>query len=197
MAAEGARLPALPDGTPTAAQVFAAPERPANADPTSAAVMKDALRMHAAGVALVTTETEGGPVGLTITSLCSVSVDPRVLMFSFTHHTGAALAVLEAREFVVHLLRDDNAPLALAFGTPTGARFTPEQGWRRLPDGQPYLPSAGWAIRCTHRDLIEAGESRIVVADVVEVVPCTPGRPLVYCDRVFHTLTGLDTVPVR
>jgi len=50
--------------------------------------MKDALRMHAAGVALVTAQTPAGPVGLTVSSLGSVAVEPRVLMFSFTHHAG-------------------------------------------------------------------------------------------------------------
>ena len=185
--------PPLPHGIPTAVEVFAG-TRSAPASPAPDREMKDALRMHAAGVALVTTETQGGPVGLTITSLSSVAVDPRVLMFSFTHHTGAAEAILEAPSFVIHLLRDANAGIALSFGTARGARFTEDQHWSRLPSGEPYLPSAGYAIRCTRRDLLTAGDSRIVVADVVEIVSCTPGPPLVYCDRVFHTLSDLDAL---
>jgi flavin reductase (DIM6/NTAB) family NADH-FMN oxidoreductase RutF len=154
--------------------------------------MTNALRMHAAGVALVTTETPEGPVGLTISSLSSVSVRPRVLMFSFTHRNGAAGAILDADRFVVHLLRAANAGIARNFGGPHGVRSAQDQHWARLPSGEPYLPSAAYAIRCTHRDRLTVGESRIIVADVVRVRRCTPGPPLVYCDRDFHTLTALE-----
>lgn len=189
-----ATLPTLAHDIPTAAEVLAGAADDRVRTDDGIRLMKDALRMHAAGVALVTTETTVGPVGLTINSLASVAVEPRVLMFSFTHRSGAAGAIVDSPTFVVHLLRAENAQIALAFGTPTGARFTDEQGWERLPSGEPYLPSAGYAIRCRRRDLLEAGESRIIVAEVIEIVECTPGSPLVYCDRVFHTLSALDSI---
>ena len=183
-------LPPLPKGLPTVAEALSAPSMRERQKE-----MTTALRMHAAGVAIVTTETAEGPVGLTINSLASVSVSPRVLMFSFTHHSGAAGAIIAADAFVVHLLKAENAHLALAFGTPSGTRFSADQGWSRLPTGEPFLPSAGYAIRCTPRELHGIGESRVLFADVVDIVECEPGSPLVYCDYVFHTITALDAVP--
>lgn len=183
-------FPPLPVGLPTVAEALSASSKR-----DSQREMTTALRMHAAGVAIVTTETAEGPVGLTINSLASVSVSPRVLMFSFTHHGGAAGAIIAADSFVVHLLKAQNAPLALAFGTPSGTRFSADQGWSRLPTGEPFLPSAGYAIRCTPREVHSIAAARIVFADVAEIVECEPGSPLVYCDHVFHTLTAADAVP--
>ena len=79
--------------------------------------------------------------------------------------------------------------------SPHGARFTTEQHSSRLPSNEPYPPSAAYAVRCSHRDQIRVGESRIVVANVIDILSRRSGSPLVYCDRVFHTRTEPDAIP--
>ncbi len=163
-------------------------------DPEDTARFKDAFRLHPAGVALVAGRAPDGPVGLTLSSVASVSADPPVLSFSVTRTTGSAAGILAAPSFVVHLLADTQAGVADAFARTGAPRFTPEQGWSELPTGEPYLPAATVALRCATRETLRVGPSVLVLADVLEVIPGAPGEPLLYRDRRFLSGSRLEAV---
>lgn len=150
--------------------------------------LKAAFRSHPAGVAIITATTPDGPVGLTASSVASVAVDPAAIMFSVTRATGSAGAILSADTFVVHLIDDEHSALAQSFATSGAERFTPEQGWTALDTGEPHLDSARAALRCRALHTIAVGTSTVVIAEVLEVLTGTQGRPLVYVDRRFHAL---------
>jgi flavin reductase (DIM6/NTAB) family NADH-FMN oxidoreductase RutF len=155
---------------------------------TRAADFKAAFRVHPAGIALVTAGTDTGPVGLTVSSVASVAVDPPALSFSVTRATGSAGALLAADTFVVHLLADRHAELARVFAHSGAPRFTPEQGWSRLPTGEPLLQDARAAFRCRALHVVPVGSSSLVIAEVLEVHLGPPGPALVYHDRRYHRL---------
>lgn len=154
---------------------------------------KEAFRLHPAGVALVAGHAPDGLVGLTLSSVASVSADPAVLVFSVTRTTGSAAGVLAAPSFVVHLLADTQAGIADAFARTGAPRFTLEQGWSELPTGEPYLPSATVAMRCTTRETVQVGASVLVLANVLEVLPGTPAGSLLYQDRRFLSGRHLES----
>ena len=150
--------------------------------------LKRAFRAHPAGVGLITAQTPEGPVGLTASSVASVSVDPPALSFSVTRATGSAGGVLHADSFVVHLLDARHAELARTFAVSGTERFTPEQGWETLPTGEPILPGVRAALRCRALHLLEVGSSVIVVAGVLDAHFGDEGVPMAYADRTFHEL---------
>lgn len=150
--------------------------------------LKAAFRTHPAGVAIITANTPDGPVGLTASSVASVAVDPAAIVFSVTRATGSAGAILAADSFVVHLIDDDHSALAQTFAVSGSERFTTEQGWAKLPTGEPHLAEARVALRCRPIQTVPVGSSTVVIAEVLEVLPGTAGRPLVYLDRRFHPL---------
>ncbi|MFF5625098.1 flavin reductase family protein [Microbacterium sp. NPDC012755] len=163
--------------------------RPAAPVPTEVGEgLKAAFRQHPAGVAIITAASPAGPVGLTASSVASVAVDPAAIVFSVTRATGSAGAILAADGFVVHLVDDEHSALAQSFAVSGSERFTPEQGWRTLPTGEPYLPEARVALRCRPIQSVPVGSSTVVIAEVLEVRHGRPGRPLVYVDRRFHAL---------
>ena len=150
--------------------------------------LKRAFREHPLGVGLITAQTPIGPVGLTVSSVASVAVDPPALVFSVTRATGSAGGVLHADSCVVHLLDSRHADLARAFAVSGADRFTPEQGWEELPTGEPYLPSARAALRCRAIHTIEVGPSVVVIAEVLDARFGESGDPMIYIDRAFHDL---------
>lgn len=150
--------------------------------------LKAAFRTHPAGVAIITAMTDGGPVGLTASSVASVAVDPAAIVFSVTRATGSAGAILGAATFVVHLIDDEQAALAQAFATSGADRFTAEQGWTALETGEPFLASARAALRCRSLHTVAVGSSTVVIAEVLDVLQGPQGRPVVYLDRGFHSL---------
>lgn len=150
--------------------------------------IKRAFREHPAGVALITAQTPEGPVGLTVSSLASVAVDPPALMFSVTRATGSAGGVLHADSFLVHMLDSRHAQLAGLFAVTGADRFTPEQGWETLPTGEPILPGTRAALRCRALHTIEVGSSVVVVAGVLDAYFGDTAEPMSYVDRRFHQL---------
>lgn len=151
--------------------------------------LKTAFRRYPTGVAVISAAGPDGPVGLTASSVASVSVAPPALSFSVSQ-SRSARGILEAPSFVVHLLGPRHVRLARDFSRPDGPRFTPEQGWDTLPSGEPILPDAVAALRGTPLHRVRVGDSTLVVASVIEVFHGPDSGRLVYHHRNFVTSPG-------
>jgi flavin reductase (DIM6/NTAB) family NADH-FMN oxidoreductase RutF len=153
-------------------------------------LFKEAFRNHPAGVAIVTAYSESGPVGLTASSVASVSADPAILAFSLTTESSSALALCAAETVVVHLLSADNVQLASIFATRGTDRFTDSINWSRLDSGEPLLLDAPYALQCRVLQREPAGASIVLIASVLSIRSnADQGDPLVYHNRDFHRLT--------
>ena len=162
-----------------------------SAQEATAETLKDAFRDHPAGVALITAQTEEGPVGLTASSVASVSIDPPAIVFSVTRATGSAGGILGAESFVVHLLDARHASLAATFAITGSDRFTAEQGWTELATGEPVLLDARVGLRCRLLHAHSVGSSVVVVAEVIGAVfgeEDAEHPPMVYLNRQFRDL---------
>jgi flavin reductase (DIM6/NTAB) family NADH-FMN oxidoreductase RutF len=151
---------------------------------------RDAFRHHPAGVAVITTRDGAGePVGLTASSVASVSLAPPALVLSVSHRSGAAAALLAADTLLVHLLEARNVELARRFATSGADRFGPDTRWAPLVTGEPWLLGAPTALRCRPLARVPVGDATVVTAEVVGVRSAgRTGRPLVHHDRGFHAL---------
>jgi flavin reductase (DIM6/NTAB) family NADH-FMN oxidoreductase RutF len=156
---------------------------------------KAAFRNHPAGVSIVTADPGDGPVGLTATSVFSVSANPPLLVFSLSGHSSSAPALRRAETVVVHLLGADQLDLAKTFSTSGIDRFADAGSWTRLVTGEPVLPSANARLRGKIVNQMDAGDSTVVAVQVLQVkVPDDQARaagqshPLVYHNRTWHHL---------
>jgi flavin reductase (DIM6/NTAB) family NADH-FMN oxidoreductase RutF len=152
-------------------------------------LFKAAFRRYPTGVAVITAAGPDGPVGLTASSVASVSVSPPALSFSVMG-SRSARAIVEASSFAVNMLGPGHATLAHDFARAGRPRFTPEQGWDIRPTGEPVLPGALAALRCVPLHLVPVGDSTVVVAEVLEVVLGTGSGRLVHHDREFIPQEG-------
>ncbi len=155
---------------------------------------RDAFRTFPAGVALVTAKVDERPVGMTVSSLASLSLEPLALTFNVSRETGTQAELLRAPGFMVHLLAVEHAELADAFSRPDTPRFTAEQGWDVLPTGEPYLPTAPYALRVRPLDMLKVGGSTVVAAEVVGILRGPYGEPLLYQNRNFLGITRTEPV---
>jgi flavin reductase (DIM6/NTAB) family NADH-FMN oxidoreductase RutF len=146
--------------------------------------LKAAFRRHPAGVAIISAATPTGPVGLTASSVASVSTAPPALSFSVMG-SRSAQGVLTAASFVVNLLGSGHADLAHDFAHSGRPRFTDGQGWDVLPTGEPVLTGAPAALRCVPLHRLPVGESTLVVAEVRAVLLGPAGPPLIYHQRTM------------
>lgn len=149
---------------------------------------------HPAGVAVITAQGPDGPVGLTASSVSSISADPPIIGFSLQARRGSAALVAEADTLLVHLLDSSNVAIARAFATHGAPRFGDAMNWRELPTGEPLLTDIGRVMRVEPLARIKAGPALVFNCGVLEILGSqASGAPLVYHERKFHSLSD-DTV---
>jgi 3-hydroxy-9,10-secoandrosta-1,3,5(10)-triene-9,17-dione monooxygenase reductase component len=124
------------------------------------------LRRHVAGVAVVTTLTpDGAPIGLTVNSFTSVSLDPPLVSFCVANTASARPALERASRFAVTVLGADQAALASRFATSGVDRFAGVE-WLEGTDGLPRLPGGLTWLSCVKEIEHPAGDHVIVIGRV-------------------------------
>lgn len=155
---------------------------------------KNAFRGHPAGVAIITAAGAEGPVGLTASSVSSVSAVPPILAFSLASTEGSAGVIASADTIVVHLLGAENAELAALFAARGTERFGRDLPWSTLPGGEPLLEGVPRALLCRILSRTQAGSSTLIAAEVLEIHTGPASAPLVYHDRTYHHLGAHSTL---
>jgi flavin reductase (DIM6/NTAB) family NADH-FMN oxidoreductase RutF len=152
-------------------------------------MFRKALRAFPASVCIATAFDEGRPVGMTMTSVTSVSMDPPALLICV--HRAAALqrALSHGSLFCVNLLNDENQEIATAFagGKSHSDRF--EVGtWRIGGSEAPWLVNARANLFCRVATALVYGTHMIFVGDAIDV-RVQPGSPtLLYADGGYAKL---------
>jgi flavin reductase (DIM6/NTAB) family NADH-FMN oxidoreductase RutF len=155
----------------------------------SADEFKLAFRNHPAGVAVITADPGDGPVGLTVTSVFSVSAEPPLLVFSVSAQSSSAPALARADTVVVHLLGADQLEVAKLFATSGVDRFADPDSWSRLDTGEPYLSGTASWLRGRIINRMDAGNSTVIAVHAIEAgVEETDASPLVYQNRNWHSV---------
>ncbi|MCW7941572.1 flavin reductase [Streptomyces hygroscopicus] len=151
-------------------------------------LLRSVFRRHAAGVAVITAQGGGGPVGFTATSLTSVSVEPPLVSFGIGVGASSWPVVSEAGHVGVHILGEHQEALAGTFARSGADRFGASTRWREGPEGVPVLDDVlAWLV-CRVVARVPAGDHRIVLAEVVLGDPSGTGRPLLYHQGRFNGL---------
>ncbi|OIJ96003.1 flavin reductase family protein [Streptomyces colonosanans] len=151
-------------------------------------LLRSVFRRHAAGVAVITAQRDGTPVGFTATSLTSVSAEPPLISFGIGTGGSSWPVISEARHVGVHIVGEHQEGLARTFARSGADRFGAPTSWREGPEGVPVLDDVlAWLV-CRVVARVPAGDHRIVLAEVVVGDPSGDGRPLVYHQGRFNGL---------
>lgn len=142
-----------------------------------AARFRRALGRHAAGVVVV---TGPGPVGLTATSLTSVSLDPPLVSFCVARDSTTWPDLRQAEFFAVNVLAGDQAAVASRFADRGIDRFGSPTRWRPGPYDVPILAGVAAHLLCEPYDTIALGDHWLVVGLVVGSELGESGEPLLY-----------------
>jgi flavin reductase (DIM6/NTAB) family NADH-FMN oxidoreductase RutF len=139
---------------------------------TGAECFKTFMRGHPTGVAVVTTlDEQERPCGFTCSSLCSLSLDPPLLLVC-VNNDSMTLPCMRARGvFAVNLLRDRGQRAAEVFAASGRDRFAHVR-WQPTPRWSlPFLVDDAHTVgECRTVTTHPAGDHTIVVGAVCEVV---------------------------
>ena len=133
-------------------------------------VLRTAFGRFATGVAFVTTEVDGTPLGLIVSSFTAVSLRPPLVSFCPSRDSITWQRMRHAGRFAVHVLAARHGRFARRAAPPGADRFAE-------PD---VLRDALASIECDLADEHAAGDHWIVVGRVRGLRVASDARPLVY-----------------
>lgn len=140
-------------------------------DPEAAArarQFRDVLGLFCSGVTVVTSVSDGSPVGMTCQSFSSVSLEPPLVMFSPAKTSRAWPLMQRAGFFCVNILAADQSELSNGMATKGDEKFN-GVGWSTAATGAPVIDGVLGYIDCTVHQVIEAGDHYIVIGRVKEL----------------------------
>lgn len=170
-------LPGLPDA-PTAVC-----PRP------TAQAFRDVLAHLPAGVSVITTDGHHGPAGMTASAVCSLSMDPPLVLVCVANRSRTLARLLDHGTFAVNVLRQDQADTARAFADPDTGQHNRFAGvsHRVAADGALILDDALAWLSCAVQETYPGGDHTIVTGRVQDLAH-THSRPLIWYSRRFHSL---------
>ncbi|MBV7409585.1 flavin reductase family protein [Maritimibacter sp. DP1N21-5] len=129
--------------------------------------MRAALGLFATGVTVVTANSPLGPMGITVNSFTSVSMDPPLILWcpaksSKRHDTFAG-----ASNFALHIMGEDQDDVARGFVRAADAFDGVD--WVPSDRDVPLIQSCPARFECHIRDRIDAGDHTVIIGHVDRV----------------------------
>lgn len=135
---------------------------------------------YATGVGVVTAVVEGAPVGLSINSFTSVSLEPLLVSFYAAHTSTTWAQMKNSDSFAVNILSESQHDLISTFSKKGIDRFANLE-WSRAPiTGSPLLPNTSGWIDCRVTQVHDIGDHYLVVGEVLDLYSKTDEGPLLY-----------------
>ncbi len=159
-----------------------------------AEVFRRAFRHHPAGVTVITADPGDGPVGLTASSVISVSADPPLLAFSVSDQSSSAEALRRATTVVVHFIGAEHLDLALLCASDPDARFADAGLWERLETREPCFTGSRTWMRGEVVERVRVGGATLMIVRALTAKPrpsrdvSEVGEALVYHNRTWRRL---------
>ena len=148
---------------------------------------RTALSRFATGVTVVTCQSDIGPLGMTVNSFASVSLEPPLVLWSPARSSSRHGAFVSADRFVIHILGADQADTCQQF-TKTGHDFTGLE-LTTSEGGAPLIAGCLAHFECSRFATHEAGDHTIIVGRV-EAAAAKHGAPLVFAGGAFGGFDG-------
>ncbi len=144
------------------------PVRPAAATaPGDANEYRQALASFGTGVTVVTSRWQEQDWGMTCNSFTSVSLDPRLVLWSIRREASSLDAFTRSEGFTVNVLSQAQQPLARQFASGSSAQRFAGVPLERLASQRVRLPGAVAWFDCDLHQLVEAGDHHILIGRVV------------------------------
>lgn len=141
---------------------------------------RDALGCFATGIAVISAVSQSGePVGMTVNSFASVSLEPPLVLYSLARSASRYDAFIAAKCFVVNVLDKVHQPLSAKFAT-KGVTSWDDTAFEVWSTGCPVLTDALAVFECTTEAHYEGGDHVIILGRVQRMRHRAGGEPLLY-----------------
>lgn len=136
------------------------------------------LGQFATGIAIITTDFEGQPVGMAVNSFAAVSLEPALVLWSIRKESSSARAFLGAKKYAVNILEESQTEVSRIFGAGRTDKFE-QVSWSRGAHGCPLIAPAIGHFECELEHVVDGGDHHILIGRVLRFARFE-GRPLLF-----------------
>jgi flavin reductase (DIM6/NTAB) family NADH-FMN oxidoreductase RutF len=152
----------------------------------SAELFREVFGRFATGVAVITSSGSAGAGGMTANAVCSLSLEPLLVLVCFENDSRTLPIVREARRFAVNVLSAEQEPLAALFASKLPESEKLDDVGHRFRDGVPLIDGAlAWAV-CDLRELLPAGDHTIAIGEATAMGLGDGDPPLLWFGGRYH-----------
>ena len=161
---------------------------PAPLDPT---MLRRAFGHFPTGVTVVAAAPDGEPMGMTVGSFFSVSLDPPLVGLCADKASSSWSKIAPANCFTVNFLAEDQKEISTHFASKAADKFD-DLNWRPAATGSPILDDViGWAD-CVTEQTVESGDHWIIIGRVIEIAIERDVDPLVFFRGGYGSFRAVD-----
>lgn len=139
------------------------------------------------GVTVVSAFGASGPAGATASAVCSLSLEPMMMLVCLDLGSRSLAALREAGRFGISVLSEDQRAAAEVFAS----KMPQDEKWATVGwcsrGGVPLVEDGVAQVVCSVAEVIPGGD-HVIVTGLVEEVAARPGEPLVYHGGLFRRL---------
>lgn len=142
---------------------------------------RKALGCFPTGVAVITTiKPDAEPIGVTVSSFTSVSLDPPLVLFCLDAKNTNFQAFLDSGFFVVNVLREEQREVSIRFASRSEQSRFAGLDCSAWTTGAPVIPGCLANLECRTVAIHEEGDHHVIVGRVEKLAYSQAGQPLIY-----------------
>lgn len=135
-------------------------------DQENTRLLRNAFGRFATGVTVVTAASPEGPVGMTVNSFSSVSLDPPLVLWAAEKTSHRAPYFEAAENFAIHVLHAEQEKLCMGFAKE--AHAFDGLDWHESKEGVPLINNCLARFECTKHAAYEGGDHVILLGRVAK-----------------------------
>ena len=148
-------------------------------------LFREVFGRFATGVAVITATGPAGAGGMTANALCSLSLEPLLVLVCFENDARTLPIVREAGRFAVNVLNAAQEPIARIFASKLPEFEKLQTVEHHFQQGLPIVEGTlAWAA-CNLREVIAGGDHTIAIGEVTSM-GLGAGEPLIWYAGRYH-----------
>lgn len=146
---------------------------------------RNILGNYPTGVCVITSFLPNGqPIGMTVGSFTSVSLDPPLIGFFSDHKSQTWQHIAKIKKFCVNILSEDQQNLGKQFSSRAEDKFD-GVSFDLSDNGLPIFPNIVSWIDCELHDVVETGDHFLALGHVQNIALNDNQRPLIFYQGQF------------
>lgn len=151
------------------------------------AQLRRVLGHFCSGITVIAARVDSRPVGLTCQSFFSVSLDPPLIALAVGRSSTSFPPIRQNKIFSVNVLADHQREVSAALSRAGTDKWSALE-WTTGPHDQPILDRALAWLECRIRDIHDAGDHELVIAEVLDLGCDEDAEPLLYFRSGYRTI---------